>query len=133
VIVGTYTQLVGHYPVSLLGIPVLGLEVSTHAFLRVNVSRRQDPLRQALQDSRMEAFRTVVNVPPPFPSSGCGHLGRTNRGGRLDGHGRGRRRKDQRRRDIGAPPSAAVPPLVVQASMDPNVVQNALSSSGTLC
>jgi hypothetical protein len=36
-------------------------------------------------------------------------------GGRTNGGG-----------DIGAPPSAAVPSLVVQASMDPNVVQNVL-------
>jgi hypothetical protein len=41
-------------------------------------------------------------------------------GGRTNGGG-----------DIDAPPSAAVPPLVVQASMDPNVVQNA--QTGTLC
>jgi hypothetical protein len=33
----------------------------------------------------------------PFSSIGCGHLGQTNRGGRLGGHGRGRRRKNQQR------------------------------------
>jgi hypothetical protein len=61
----------------------------------------------------------------PFPSIGCGHLGQTNRGGRLVGMVAGGGGRTNSGGDNGAPPAATVPSLVVQTGMDPNVVQNA--------